>query len=119
MSNCEPFSKPPKDDAGETEAACSTASTPAKHIDACGLQCPGPIMKLKTELDQLEIGTAVTITTTDPAFAADIQGFCTSTGDTLADLKSENGQYTATIVKGAAKPLTRLAGSKEKTIVLY
>jgi NADPH-dependent 2,4-dienoyl-CoA reductase/sulfur reductase-like enzyme/peroxiredoxin family protein/rhodanese-related sulfurtransferase/TusA-related sulfurtransferase len=120
MSNCEPFSREPKDDAGETETACPTAAAPVKHIDACGLQCPGPIMKLKTELDKLEIGTAVTITTTDPAFGADIQGFCTSTGDRLADLKSENGHYTATIVKGAgATTAVKQGGLKGKTIVVF
>lgn len=89
------------------------------HIDACGLQCPGPIMKLKTQLDKIEQGQSVTITTTDPAFTADIQGFCTSTGDTLADLKSEDGKYIATITKGSSVQTTQRTGTKGKTIVVF
>ena len=56
-----------------------------KHIDACGLQCPGPIMQLKNELGKLEVGQAVTISTRDPGFAADMPAWCHSTGNELAE----------------------------------
>lgn len=90
-----------------------------KHIDACGLQCPGPIMKLKSELDNINAGDAISIVTTDPAFAADIQGFCISTGDILQNLSSSDGQYTATVVKGSGPQAISKTGSKEKTIVVF
>ena len=51
----------------------TTSNAPTKtvrNIDATGLQCPGPIMRLKSELEKVQVGEAVSITTRDPGFAA-------------------------------------------------
>ena len=91
-----------------------------KQIDACGLQCPGPIMELKTELDKLEQGQALTISTRDPGFAADIGAWCHSTGNELAGLLSENGMFKATVVKMPQKSTAAPETSrKQKTIVVF
>ncbi|MFO7637250.1 MAG: FAD-dependent oxidoreductase, partial [Clostridia bacterium] len=42
------------------------------RINACGLQCPGPIMRLHKELKGLRAGETVEISVTDPGFASDI-----------------------------------------------
>ena len=36
------------------------------RVDACGLQCPGPILKMKKTMDTLASGDRVEITSTDP-----------------------------------------------------
>lgn len=41
-------------------------------VDACGLQCPGPVMKLKSEMEGLKIGERLEITATDPGFVRDV-----------------------------------------------
>lgn len=119
-----PAKKEMTDDAGTREAAAEAKNVPAKFIkevDACGLQCPGPIMRVKKELEQLQPGEAVRISATDPGFVSDIQAWCKSTGNELQALEPLAGTYQATIVKRAAavaqKSTTDL--SKKKTIVVF
>jgi NADPH-dependent 2,4-dienoyl-CoA reductase/sulfur reductase-like enzyme/peroxiredoxin family protein/rhodanese-related sulfurtransferase/TusA-related sulfurtransferase len=80
-----------------------TANSPGKvvkHIDASGLQCPGPIMSLKIALDEIQDGEAVTIRSTDPGFSADIPAWCNSTGHQLDQIRPvSGGGYEAIIVK--------------------
>ena len=45
------------------------------HIDATCMQCPGPIMQLKSQMDAIEDGQAVSITASDSGFSADLQGW--------------------------------------------
>jgi len=87
----------------------STASAHAgqvvKSIDATGLQCPGPIQRLKAEIDKIGADQALVIKATDPGFAADLPAWCRTTGHSLLDLVPDNGGYRATVVKRAARPL--------------
>jgi NADPH-dependent 2,4-dienoyl-CoA reductase/sulfur reductase-like enzyme/peroxiredoxin family protein/TusA-related sulfurtransferase/rhodanese-related sulfurtransferase len=69
-------------------------------IDACGLQCPGPIMKLSSTIKEVEDGHFIEISTTDAGFASDIEGWCQTTGNTLVNLVKENKTIKATILKG-------------------
>jgi TusA-related sulfurtransferase len=41
------------------------------QVDACGLQCPGPILKMKKVVDKLTPGEQVEIIATDPGFLRD------------------------------------------------
>ncbi|VGO22237.1 FAD-dependent oxidoreductase [Pontiella sulfatireligans] len=78
----------------------SAAGKVVKHIDTSGLQCPGPIMSLKTALDELQPGEALTILSTDHGFAADIPAWCNSTGNQLDNVApAAGGGYEATITK--------------------
>ncbi len=102
-----------------------TKETPAaevvKEIDACGLQCPGPIMRLKEAVDGVGRGQAVRVAATDAGFASDVKGWCESTGNELADIKAEGGKYIVTVVKGSACPMAKGQGtnSKKKTMVVF
>jgi len=117
-----PASEEPCDDAGVSCPASDT-STPAslvKLVDACGLQCPGPIMRLAEELKGLQPGQAVALLSSDPAFASDIAGWCHSTGNTLKEVVPENGGVKATIVKGSPAPQElHVPLGKKKTIVVF
>lgn len=68
-------------------------------VNACGLSCPGPIMKLKAELDKLGNGEILTITATDPGFYKDVESWCNVTGNCLISRKMEKGIVTADIRK--------------------
>ncbi|HEX3000713.1 MAG TPA: DsrE/DsrF/DrsH-like family protein, partial [Armatimonadota bacterium] len=111
-----------KDDTGAGVRAPEPAE-PAKTVklvDACGLQCPGPIMRVAAELQPLGAGEAIDIVATDPAFTQDIAAWCQSTGNTLRAVTPENGRYRATVVKGGgAATATALPAGKKKTMVVF
>ncbi len=92
-----------------------------EDIDACGLQCPGPIQRVSEHLAKLSPGEAIRITATDPAFATDIVAWSHSTGNRLVDVKADGGRYLATVAKGspAASVVPTAGMEKNKTIVVF
>jgi len=72
-------------------------------VDACGLQCPGPIMRLKSEVDKLPEGGRVIVSATDPGFARDVAAWCRVTGNLLVSLEEAKGIYTAMVEKTASQ----------------
>lgn len=93
-----------------------------KTVDACGLQCPGPIMQVALAIDSINSGEAITVFASDPAFASDISAWCSSTGNQLIEITPENGRYKATIAKGVDKAADIACVSdmsKKKTIVVF
>jgi NADPH-dependent 2,4-dienoyl-CoA reductase/sulfur reductase-like enzyme/peroxiredoxin family protein/rhodanese-related sulfurtransferase/TusA-related sulfurtransferase len=99
------------------------AATPkvAKEIDARHLQCPGPIMRLVAELEDVRPGEAVVLRAADPGFPADVRAWCHSTGHVLAALEPADGAYRATIVKTVPAPVAAVPaeGQKKKTIIVF
>jgi NADPH-dependent 2,4-dienoyl-CoA reductase/sulfur reductase-like enzyme/peroxiredoxin family protein/TusA-related sulfurtransferase/rhodanese-related sulfurtransferase len=92
------------------------------EVDACGLQCPGPIMKLKAALEEIRNGETLSITSTDPGFAGDIPAWCNSTGNRLEKLEPvKGGSYRALITKstGGDACHTLQSGPKRFTNVVF
>jgi len=81
------------------------------HVDARALQCPGPLMRLKAELDEIDRGRAVAIATEDPGFPRDVEAWCENTGNQLLKLEPENGEFHAVVQKG--KSVAPVSGSKD------
>ena len=54
-----------------------------KNLDATGLLCPLPVLKLRKHLKSMKIGDVVAVLADDPAAAIDIPHFCNETGHTL------------------------------------
>ena len=111
------------DDSGAQNIGIRKAApaSPVKKIDACGLQCPGPIIRIKQAIDCIQVGDAIEIMATDPGFPGDIQAWCQSTGNELADLKSENGCAVG-VIRKKGKPTTAKVASDSvpsKTIVVF
>ena len=69
----------------------------ALKIDACGLQCPGPIMRIKQALDAVQPRQTIEIKATDAGFFGDVQAWCKSTGNELVSLKAESTCTVAVI----------------------
>ncbi len=88
-------------------------------IDACGLQCPGPIMKLGQAINEAADGDLIEIRTTDPAFASDVEAWCRRTGHTLENLTSAKGIFTALIKKGGADACTIEKSGNGKNIIVF
>ena len=91
------------------------------HIDACGLQCPGPVMQLKKEYEQLEQGEQLSIKATDQGFASDVSAWCNMTGATLVNVSNTAGIVEALIEKGEKKPACTLNSSDKdnKTLIVF
>lgn len=90
-------------------------------LDACGLQCPGPIVKLSHALKEASVGDVVEISTTDPAFASDIEGFCRRTGNVFKGMESEKGISIAKIQKAEMQDATNSISSQKnnKNIIVF
>jgi NADPH-dependent 2,4-dienoyl-CoA reductase/sulfur reductase-like enzyme/peroxiredoxin family protein/rhodanese-related sulfurtransferase/TusA-related sulfurtransferase len=90
-------------------------------VNACGLQCPGPILQLYNRMQPLNDGDILEITASDPGFANDVEAWCSRTGNTLIQLDRGAGQIMARIRKGSAvKASTPIAAlPQDKTIVVF
>lgn len=89
-------------------------------VDACGLQCPGPILKLKKAFDEASVGDVVEVVATDPGFARDVQSWCKSTGNRLLSVETDKGIVTARAEKLAVRedaPST--INAKNKTFIVF
>lgn len=91
------------------------------RVDACGLSCPGPIMKMKNAVEAMEEGGRLEITATDPGFARDAEAWCASTGNRFVSCASSAGRHRVTVEKGAARavPENAVSGGKGKTFILF
>ena len=110
-----------KDYAGD---ASKKAKTIGKKIalNACGLQCPGPIVKLAAAIAEAEIGDVIEISTTDPAFASDIEGYCRRTGNSFEGMQSSKGVSVAKIRKGEPQNNAcnaNLSGGNGKNFIVF
>ena len=107
---------------GPIESMVSSSKEPLK-INACGLQCPGPIMQVKKAMDTLAPGEQVEIVATDAGFARDASAWCDTTGNRLIGSHEEKGRYTVTIEKGdPAAVCPSSAGAiagRGKTLILF
>jgi len=88
------------------------------EVDAVGLQCPGPILKLKTEMDKLPVGGRLRETASDPGFASDVASWAKMTGNTLVELTQEKGRITAVVEKGQGLP-PPVAGGSGTTLIVF
>jgi peroxiredoxin family protein/rhodanese-related sulfurtransferase/TusA-related sulfurtransferase len=73
-------------------------------VDACGLQCPGPVIRLKETVDSVAAGSRIAVTATDPGFARDAGAWCNITGHRLVSVVESKGRWTATIEKASKAP---------------
>ena len=79
----------------------SVPSHAAKMVDARGKFCPMPIVVLSKEMRAMSSGDLLSMLADDPAFPADVEAWCTKTGNVLVSLTSEAGHYRATVRKAA------------------
>jgi CoA-disulfide reductase len=91
-----------------------------KHLDACGLCCPGPLMQVKSCMDDLKDGQTLEVTASDPGFLEDIKAWCKRTGNELLSAGKSGGIVNAFIKKGGASTIITSAAVRDnKTIVVF
>jgi len=105
----------------EAPAVTNSEAVKTIQVDACGLQCPGPILKLKKEIEQLNPGERLEQLATDMGFMKDVKSWCNMTGNKLVSVEAEKGKVKAIIEKAAKssgeKPEQVVA--KNKTMVVF
>ena len=91
-------------------------------VDACGIQCPGPIMKMKQAIDKLEAGQRLIVKATDAGFPRDAEAWCRTTGNRFIGKHSESGIHIVEIEKSvalAAEATQPVANAQGKTFILF
>lgn len=101
----------------------ANTDSPARviRVDACGMQCPGPILKMKKTMDTLTPGERVEVISTDPGFARDASAWCNSTGNKLISKESSGGKSVVIIEKEEPKAcnLVTSCEGKGKTFIMF
>lgn len=102
-------------------SAVPIAAAKTIRVDACGLQCPGPILKMKKTMDGLASGERVEITSTDPGFPRDAAAWCSSTGNQLVSKEASGGKSVVIIEKGEPKSCNIVTSceGKGKTFIMF
>jgi peroxiredoxin family protein/TusA-related sulfurtransferase/rhodanese-related sulfurtransferase len=96
------------------------------EIDCTGLACPGPIMKLSEKVKELQPGDEVTITVSDPGFAADGPAWAKRNGHEIVAMEPHGSGFRATVRKGGSGALvaaqavgTTVAGKNKTSFVVF
>ena len=68
-------------------------------LDATGLLCPLPVLKLRKRLKSLDVGGLIAMQADDPAAVIDVPHFCAEAGHDLVEAKEADGVQTYIIRK--------------------
>lgn len=88
------------------ESSAMESAKPSKEIkilDCCGLQCPGPIMKVNETIRDMQDEEVLQVCSTDMGFSKDIASWCKRTGNTLMQMEKKDKENIVYIKKGIAK----------------
>ena len=64
-----------------------------RELDACGLNCPLPILRAKKTLERMEIGQVLKVVATDPGSVEDFEAFSRRTGHLLLESFEDDGKF--------------------------
>lgn len=102
-------------------SADNNVRTRTIKVDACGISCPGPILKLKKGVETLANGEQLEVIATDPGFPRDAEAWCRSTGNRVVSSTSAGGKYSVIVAKEDAAAITagKSGDEKGKTFILF
>lgn len=90
------------------------------QLNACGLQCPGPIMQVSKSLAEMQVGEILEVKATDPGFMSDIGVWCEKTGNTLLDSGKDEKAFYARVRRGVKKNSQQsMMMRDDKTLVVF
>jgi tRNA 2-thiouridine synthesizing protein A len=68
-------------------------------LDATGLLCPLPVLKLRKRLKGVEPGDCIRMRADDPAAIIDVPHFCAEAGHTLVEMADDAGAQVYVVRK--------------------
>ena len=83
-------------------------------VEASGLQCPGPLLKVNEVMGELETGQQMEITVTDFGFCTDIEAWARKTGHSV--LKNEKLEDRVIVVMQKNAPKTKSEGEGHQMV---
>ena len=89
------------------------------EIDAKGLKCPGPIVKVADTMRDMQKGQKLHVEATEDAFASDIAVWCERTGNKLLNLKVTPEVIEATIQKDEKPAEASASAGNDKNFVVF
>ena len=89
------------------------SSADVVEVDARGLRCPIPVIRLGGAIKDLRAGDLVRLLATDPAARADVAAFCRLRGHELVNT-AEESDHTAYLVRVASPAGGPVVGSAER-----
>ncbi|WP_300381683.1 CoA-disulfide reductase [Clostridium sp.] len=93
-----------------------------KNLNACGLQCPGPIKRVFEEVKIMEDGQVLKVTASDPGFRKDIKSWCEKTGNTLISADFNKDKNVEAIIKKGSNVVvqnTNVVSKDGATMVVF
>lgn len=93
-------------------------------LNACGLQCPGPIRRVFEEMNHMTDGEILEVKASDPGFTKDISSWCEKTGNTLlnSEFNKNEKNFVAYLQKGTKVSQTANTNTIDKngaTLVVF
>ncbi len=67
--------------------------TPDLVLDLQGLVCPIPVVKVAKAIKEVEVGSVIEATATDPGILADIPAWCKGTGHELLKIDRDGKSF--------------------------
>ncbi len=111
------------DDRGEVQTKIQNKNAKIYKVNACGLQCPGPIMQVYESMKAMNEGDILEITATDMGFASDIAAWCQRTGNTFVKSESKGKEFFVQIMKGTKEVqdnrVQDLINNGDKSMVVF
>jgi tRNA 2-thiouridine synthesizing protein A len=62
-------------------------------LDAKGLMCPMPIVKLSKKIKEMPVGKVLELISDDVGSKEDVPAWCKRTGNQLVEMKEEGGAF--------------------------
>lgn len=91
-------------------------------LNACGLQCPGPIKRVFEETNKLQDGDILKVIASDSGFKNDIGSWCENTGNTLLKTETDHNKSFIAYIQKGTKNNTEVCCTSSKdgaTIVVF
>nr|MCR5792066.1 DsrE/DsrF/DrsH-like family protein [Lachnospiraceae bacterium] len=106
-----------------TNDAIANSATVA--LNCCGMQCPGPIMKVNETMNGLKDGDVIQVRATDPGFPVDVKTWCERTGNRFVGEEKDGMAKVVVLQKGngetkaAAAENTAVGAPEGKTLIVF
>lgn len=99
-----------QNDGPESENSKYDLDSGRMKIEASGLQCPGPLIKVNGAMEQLNPGEQLEITVTDPGFSTDVEAWAKKTGNAILQNEQVKDKLTIVLQKNAPQVKTAAEG---------
>ncbi len=110
-----PEKKTPEPEVAPSDLNC-------KHLDACGLACPGPILKVKEAVKELVPGQELEVLSSDTGFKNDLPAFCKANGLEFISAEKAKGLVTGRLRKplqAVENHSAAVANNQDATLVVF